>query len=681
MKKVFIFVFFISLLVLIGCNSKQQYNKQNVDEIIVLIDSLPNIDQINLEDEEEVSNIVKNFNALNELEKTKISNYYKLIEIEGKINYLKMVFDYKSNNIIKLIDLLLNKDNLSLKNENEYLFIENEVNNLSEYELEHFEGINKFNELKNIMDGFKQLIMYINESINSIPESITLNDENLIIDIKNKYENLNEDNKSFVENYEKLLKAEDEISNLKLYEDLKLGNAIYYIPDIVTSDTIDSVLSSTNEYKITWSSSNENLINFYNDRINVSKIYQTHKKQQVTVTATVELSNGEKIVSSKEIIVDPVKYNELGSTPVASYYQSTALNSYKSYNPRYLKDKTLFSEKTKEILDILYFAFGNVNSKGDIIISDSSILPELRKLKQNDVRILISIAGISSEGSGILANMTSDDNKLASFVKNIMDTVEYYNFDGVDIDWESAGNSSVKADGLNKLLKALREEMNERQDQNGSSFLLTTAIPATKDGGDPTKFDLKTINEYVDYVNVMSYELQMSNKATHGSALYTSSYDGGYGYSCDYAVNVFTKNGLNKSKIILGVSSYGKTFQLSKTSNNQTYPGLSIEGNKIQLPGAPNAYATGTVFLVAIQYAISTGRYKKYIEYNNDNQIVGSYLYSETDNIFITYDSEEVIEAKYNYANSYDGMGIMNWAYTQDTYDSYIETIYDIIKN
>ena len=223
MKKVFIFVFFISLLVLIGCDSKQQYNKQKVDEIIVLIDSLPNIDQINLEDEEEVSNIVKNFNALNELEKTKISNYYKLIEIEGKINYLKMVFDYKSNNIIKLIDLLLNKDNLSLKNENEYLFIENEVNNLSDYELEHFEGINKFSELKNIMDGFKQLIMDINESINSIPESITLNDENLIIDIKNKYENLNEDNKSFVENYEKLLKAEDEISNLKLYEDLNEG--------------------------------------------------------------------------------------------------------------------------------------------------------------------------------------------------------------------------------------------------------------------------------------------------------------------------------------------------------------------------------------------------------------------------------------------------------------------------
>ena len=612
--------------------------------------------------------------------KKEVYNYYILIEAEAKISYIKDLSEYKVDNINKIINLLMNKSNLSLKDEEEFLFIESEINNLSEYEKFVFEKSNLFDELKNIIEGFKNEILEINELIDSIPDIISLDDESLINNIKHKYNKLNDDNKSFVLNYNKFEQFENEFNELKLIENLKLGNAINYFPDVVTSYSDDVLLSSNDLYSILWECSNENLINFNNNRINVSKIYQTHKKQLVTITATVKFNSGETIVSSKEITVDPVQYTELSDTPVASYYQSTALSSYQSYNPRYIENKTLFSDKAKDVLDILYYAFGNVNSKGDIIINDLNVLPELRKLKQNNVRILISIAGISSEGSGIIANLTKDD-KISLFVKNIMDTVEYCNFDGVDVDWESAGDASVQAEGLNKLLKALREEMDKRQDENGSPYLLTTAIPATDDSNDPNKFDFKTINKYVDYVNMMSYELQMANQATHGSALYSSSYDNGRGFSCDYAVKVFTKNGLDKSKIILGVSSYGKTFQLSKKSDNSTYPGLSIEGKKIQLPGAPNAYATGTVFLVAIQYAISTGKFKKYIEYNKYNQLVGSYLYNEIDNIFITYDSEEVIEAKYKYASSYEGMGIMNWAYTQDTYDSYIETIYNVKQN
>lgn len=85
------------------------------------------------------------------------------------------------------------------------------------------------------------------------------------------------------------------------------------------------------------------------------------------------------------------------------------------------------------------------------------------------------------------------------------------------------------------------------------------------------------------------------------------------------------------------------------------------------------------MFLVAIETAKSTGKFQEYFEYNDNNQLVGSYLYNKTDGLFITYDSVEVLEAKYNYAIAND-MGIMCWAYTQDTNDSYVNTIYDLIK-
>ena len=58
------------------------------------------------------------------------------------------------------------------------------------------------------------------------------------------------------------------------------------------------------------------------------------------------------------------------------------------------------------------------------------------------------------------------------------------------------------------------------------------------------------------------------------------------------------------------------------------YWNLVTSHYKTKLPNANGAYASGTVFLVAIQYAISTGKFKKYIEYNTKGQIVGSYLFN-----------------------------------------------------
>ena len=69
---------------------------------------------------------------------------------------------------------------------------------------------------------------------------------------------------------------------------------------------------------ITWNSSNENLVYFENGYIRVSKVYQTHKKQNVTVSATVKFNDGTLVTSSKEIIVDPVKYEELSTLVLAS---------------------------------------------------------------------------------------------------------------------------------------------------------------------------------------------------------------------------------------------------------------------------------------------------------------------------------------------------------------------------
>lgn len=260
--------------------------------------------------------------------------------------------------------------------------------------------------------------------------------------------------------------------------------------------------------------------------------------------------------------------------------------------------------------------------------------------------------------------------------------VEKYNFDGIDIDWETVSSTNkVVSTSLNALMKELRAEMTKRQAENGTPYFLSAAVPASTWGTASDRFDFKTLNNYVDYINLMSYDLNNGQKTSHLSPLYSSSNDGGYGFGCAWGVERLVSLGLSRNKVIIGSAGYGKAYRVTGTSTNTTYPSLGVSGTLTAISGIPGSFASGTVFGNGIKALIDTGNYKKYLEYNNKGQLVGAYLYNSADNIFVTYDSEEVIMAKYKYAASQAGVGIMRWCYSEDTSDNYVNSIYKAIYN
>ena len=164
---------------------------------------------------------------------------------------------------------------------------------------------------------------------------------------------------------------------------------------------------------------------------------------------------------------------------------------------------------------------------------------------------------------------------------------------------------------------------------------------------------------------MMSYDLNKTDKTTHISPLYTSSKDGGYGFSVQYGVNRFTSLGLDKSKIIIGVACYGKSYKVTgSVSSSSTLPGLNVKASFIQIAGVTGSHASGPTYYYGLE-ALSKGK------------MVSSYLYNATEKIFISYESAEVIAAKYQYALD-NGIGIMCWSMPEDASDVYINTIYNI---
>lgn len=195
------------------------------------------------------------------------------------------------------------------------------------------------------------------------------------------------------------------------------------------------------------------------------------------------------------------------------------------------------------------YAFGHVNDSFDgVRIDNPRRLRKMVDLKKTnpDLKVMLSIGGW---GSGRFSEMAADGRLRKSFAKECLRVVEEFCLDGIDIDWEyptssSAGISSSADDTANftKLMKELRRVL-------GKDRLLTLASAASAE-----YIDFKAIEPYVDFVNIMAYDMAVAPK--HHSALYESEICGRM--TSDKAVKAHLKAGIPADKLVLGMPFYGR---------------------------------------------------------------------------------------------------------------------------
>ena len=507
--------------------------------------------------------------------------------------------------------------------------------------------------------------------INLIPDPVTLSSSSKIIEAENAYEKLAELYRPFVTNYQKLLDAREALNELLDNVDFNIHD---YIPEYIDGDIYAP--STIGTKKLTWSIIDSELLIYSNEYFKINKIYQNHQEQKATVAVLID-DGVDQLKLTKDVVVGPIVYDKLTKSPVAAYVNSGAMYHYVEYNGR----EEVFSSNAKEALDIVYYCFVNPTSSGGVTISDAfkKYYDDVIALKNSGVRVVVSVAGSTQ----VFSDVCYSDTLREKFAQALVDVVVEYNFDGIDLDWEFPGTGSrdtaIDKANYTKLFKSLREKLDAIQDDKGTNYLLSSAVPSTSWG--TNRYDFPGMNTYLDYVNMMSYDLNRTDKTTHISPLYTSSKDGGYGFSVQYGVNRFTSLGLDKSKIIIGVACYGKSYKVTgSVSSSSTLPGLGVTASLTQIAGVVGSHASGTIYYYGIEQLIQTGKYTKYIETTSNGNIVSSYIYNATEKIFISYESAEVIAAKYQYALD-NGFGIMCWSMPEDASDVYINTIYDMKKD
>uniref|UniRef100_A0A915CTS9 Chitinase n=1 Tax=Ditylenchus dipsaci TaxID=166011 RepID=A0A915CTS9_9BILA len=202
----------------------------------------------------------------------------------------------------------------------------------------------------------------------------------------------------------------------------------------------------------------------------------------------------------------------------------------------------------------ILFAFAYMDDNYTAIVSDEADLPtswagagmyaRVNALKKNDTQLktLLSFGGYSF-GTRLFKEMTSTAQNRQTFI-----------------------NSSI---GF--LLKELRKAVvAESRDSSNKTLLITAAVTANTETAD-NGFDIPTVGKLFDYIFLMSYDFHGSWEQVTGfnAPLYRRDTDTGASikFNVADAAKHWAKQGMPKSKIIVGMATYGRGWTLDSTTS------------------------------------------------------------------------------------------------------------------
>lgn len=315
------------------------------------------------------------------------------------------------------------------------------------------------------------------------------------------------------------------------------------------------------------------------------------------------------------------------------------------------------------------YAFVNVEDGKAILTNlatDSINLRNLNALKKQnpDLKILISLGGWTWSGNFSDAMLTPESREI--FAQSSVDIIDEYNLDGIDVDWEYPAIAGLKGniyrpedrENYTLMFQALREKLNILEQSRNKKYLLTTAVGGFQKFIDNT--NMADAQQYLDYVNIMTYTFSPEEQATHHTNLYASDKIT-KPVSADIAVKAFAEAGVPYEKLVMGISFYGKGYQVQEGAEN----GLGdtfISTTRVGKGG-------GFTFLKD-----SMENKDGFIKYW-DESAHAPYMFNKEKGIFITYDDERSVKEKCEYVKEHNMGGVMFWEYSYDPKEYLLDAI------
>ncbi len=324
------------------------------------------------------------------------------------------------------------------------------------------------------------------------------------------------------------------------------------------------------------------------------------------------------------------------------------------------------TEADAKMLTHINLGFGVITKDYDITVPKRAI-PSVELIRQirawnPDIKLILSLETNAPDTWSVGAAGEESRAKIAaSCVKVCLD----HELDGVDFDWEypCVPSNNMTASPEDKynftlMLKAVREALDAIP--GGKHYYNTIA------SGADTYFcenvEMREIIKYLDYINVMTYDLKCGFHALtgHHTNLYPAIGDYFYN-SCDRAMRMFHDYGIPKDKLVMGCGFYSRQWTGVPNVNNG-FLQLTKEGA-----------TKGPHYHDILENYLNKNGYTAYW----DDTAKAPWLYNPDTGIFISYDDPRSLEAKCDYIVENEYAGIFYWVHSADNTKTLLNAIND----
>ncbi|KAJ4003678.1 hypothetical protein NW752_011098 [Fusarium irregulare] len=247
----------------------------------------------------------------------------------------------------------------------------------------------------------------------------------------------------------------------------------------------------------------------------------------------------------------------LGAAAVTNAAEARNILYYDQWHTKDLPSKEITSSVTHVMMSFANSSLFTTQPGGKY--EPFQPLKQVRDLFDHDIKVCLAVGGWG-DNAGFDEGVKTDRTR-ERFARNVASTLDRLGFDCVDIDWEYPGGNgqdykqvpnskkTYEIKAFPKLLKEIKKFIGDKE--------LSVAVPGLERdmiAYIPTEAPL--INKYVDFVNVMTYDLM--NRRDH----YTTHHVSVQGAA--RAVDKYLSLGFPANKLVLGLPFYAKWFTTKK---------------------------------------------------------------------------------------------------------------------